>query len=410
MWYTSRVQFSHLEALRATRLLDSEPEVAFDRLTTLAAKALQVPVALLSLVDEHRQFFKSACGLPEPWASARETPLTHSFCQYVAIENKPLVIEDARLVDLVKENLAVRDLGVIGYAGMPVRDGSGKVIGALCAISPEPRAWTADELDTLRLLADQASAEIAVRASALRLGLDLARMQAAEERRHQMVRLDRHDLRTPLNAMLLSISAIAYSGPVNEDQKECIVAAKRNCDAVLGILDRMLDIGNIDHLGEGALSLAECHPSDLLTQALYQVAPLAETKHIQLEIEDAVALSKVRVDVDKIVRVLVNLLANAIKFSEAEARIVATAAPGYGDDLSPSVNFTVKDSGIGISPENLERIFSEGFYADKAAPTRKSSGLGLTFCKRVVEVHRGRIRVESELGKGSTFLFSIPVT
>lgn len=403
------MQFSHLEALRATRLLDSEPEVAFDRLTTLAAKALQVPVALLSLVDEHRQFFKSACGLPEPWASQRETPLTHSFCQYVAIENKPLVIEDARLVDLVRENLAVRDLGVIGYAGMPVRDGAGQVIGALCAISPEPRSWADDELDTLKLLADQASAEIAVRASALRLGLDLARMQAAEERRHQMVRLDRHDLRTPLNAMLLSISAIAYSGPLNEDQKECVVAARRNCDAVLGILDRMLDIGNIDHLGQGALSLEDCNPSHLLTQALYQVAPLAESKRIQLEIEDAATLPAVRVDVEKMVRVLVNLLANAIKFSAEGARIVAIVEPGCDDDLLPSVRFSVKDNGIGISEENLERVFNEGFYADRAAPTRKSSGLGLTFCKRVVEVHRGQIRVESELGKGSTFSFSIPV-
>jgi len=104
---------SRLEALRATHALDTLPEENFDRLTRLAARLLRAPVALVSLVDAERQFFKSCVGLPEPWLSRRQTPLSHSFCQHVVTSAEPLIIEDARANPLVKENLAVSELGVV---------------------------------------------------------------------------------------------------------------------------------------------------------------------------------------------------------------------------------------------------------------------------------------------------------
>src|SRR3712207_8572091 len=92
-----------LAARRRTGLLDSAPEASFDRLTRLAARMLGAPVSLVSLVDRDRQFFKSSVGLPDPWASRRETPLTHSFCQHAVATREPLVIEDARDHPLVRE-------------------------------------------------------------------------------------------------------------------------------------------------------------------------------------------------------------------------------------------------------------------------------------------------------------------
>jgi len=97
---------SRLGVLRATQLLDSAPEAAFDRLTRLAARLLGAPVALVSLVDDRRQFFKSMFGLAEPWASRRETPLTHSFCQYATRDRTPLVVEDARRHPVLQDNRA----------------------------------------------------------------------------------------------------------------------------------------------------------------------------------------------------------------------------------------------------------------------------------------------------------------
>jgi len=235
------VNFSHVPTLRSLYLLDTPAEPAFDRLTEVAAMALRVPIALLSLIDEHRQFFKSACGLPEPLSETRETPLSHSFCKHVAYDNDALIIEDARENPLVKDNPAVTELGVIAYAGMPVRDENGTAIGALCAIGTEPKKWTRDELDTLRLLAEQASVEISLRTKTARLGVDLANCHAAEERRRHIAELTRHDLGTPLNAILLHLAAVSKIGPVNDEQRECLATAERNCAAVLTILRRMLD-------------------------------------------------------------------------------------------------------------------------------------------------------------------------
>ena len=153
-----------LEALRATRLLDSAPEETFDRLTRLATRLLGVPVALISLVDRDRQFFKSQHGLPEPWASARETPLTHSFCQHVTASGTPLVVRDSSTHALVAENLARRDLGVVAYLGVPLIAAEGFVLGSLCAIDSVVRDWGADDIATMRDLAAMTMTEINLRA------------------------------------------------------------------------------------------------------------------------------------------------------------------------------------------------------------------------------------------------------
>jgi hypothetical protein len=151
---------ARLAELQATGLLDSPPEEAFDRITELAARLLDVPVALISLVDEHRQFFKSCVGLGEPWSTARETPLSHSFCRHALDASEPLVIDDARVHPLVRENLAIRDLDVIAYAGIPLITPSGHTLGSLCVIDHQPRAWTAEQIDTLAVLAASVVSEI----------------------------------------------------------------------------------------------------------------------------------------------------------------------------------------------------------------------------------------------------------
>jgi diguanylate cyclase (GGDEF)-like protein len=162
-----------LQALASTHLLDSPPEAAFDRLTRLTAGLIGAPVALVSLVDERRQFFKSALGLKEPWASRRETPLTHSFCQYATRDRAPLVVADAREHPVLRDNHAIRDLNVIAYAGMPLLI-DGEAIGALCVIDDKPRAWTDDELRLLHDLAESVVSEIE-----LRVALRRAREQKA---------------------------------------------------------------------------------------------------------------------------------------------------------------------------------------------------------------------------------------
>jgi len=154
-----------LAALRQTALVDATADAAFDRLTRLATRVLGIPVALVSLVDVDRQIFKGAVGLGEPWMSRRETPLSHSFCQHVVASSEPLIIEDARDHPLVRDNLAIPDLGVVAYAGIPLMTADGHVLGSFCAIDHEPRVWAESDLATLRDLAAAATTEIEMQTS-----------------------------------------------------------------------------------------------------------------------------------------------------------------------------------------------------------------------------------------------------
>ncbi len=149
--------------LNDTGLLDSGPEKTFDRLTLLASKLLGTPVALMSLVDKDRQFFKSHTGLGEPWATKRQTPLSHSFCQWVVAGNEHLAVSDAREHPVLRDNLAIKNLGVIAYAGVPLSAGRNKAIGSFCAVDSKPRPWSEEDLEILRDLAEIVEAHVIIR-------------------------------------------------------------------------------------------------------------------------------------------------------------------------------------------------------------------------------------------------------
>jgi GAF domain-containing protein len=154
-----------LAALAATGLLDSAADESFDRFTRLASRILRAPVSLVSLVTADRQFFKSCLGLPEPWSTDRETLLSHSFCQHAVSLREPLIIEDARTHPLVRDNLAIRDLNVVAYAGIPLITRDGHALGALCTIDDKPRLWTSDQIETLKDIAAAVVTEIEMRAA-----------------------------------------------------------------------------------------------------------------------------------------------------------------------------------------------------------------------------------------------------
>lgn len=153
-------------------MLDSERAEGFDRLTTLATKVLRAPVSLVSLVDDHRQFFKSAAGL-DP--GLRETPLSHSFCQHVVRTGEAFVVHDARADERVAGNLAIEELGAAAYAGVPIVTADGHVLGSFCVLDTAARQWTDDDVELLELLAGSVVTEI-------ELGVALHRAELAQER------------------------------------------------------------------------------------------------------------------------------------------------------------------------------------------------------------------------------------
>ena len=158
-----------MKALRKTKLLDSGAEESFDRLTRLVARLVGAPVALVTLVDKDRQFFKSQYGLKSPWAERRETNLSHSFCQWVVSGREPVVVNDANRHEVLRHNLAIKALDVTAYAGVPLYAPGGEALGSFCAIDSTPRAWSDDEVATLMDvgLVVEAYAVDSARASAL---------------------------------------------------------------------------------------------------------------------------------------------------------------------------------------------------------------------------------------------------
>ncbi|MES2907203.1 MAG: GAF domain-containing protein [Pseudomonadota bacterium] len=151
-----------LDALNRTHLLDSPTEEKFDRLTRLAARFTNAPIAAMTLIDDKRQFIKSQSGYSGPLVDIRETPLNYSLCKYVVERREPLIIHDATTDPLVRNNPSVTEMGVKSYLGVPLQTPDEFVLGALCAVDIKPRRWTQDDLATLKEIADIAMTSIFV--------------------------------------------------------------------------------------------------------------------------------------------------------------------------------------------------------------------------------------------------------
>ncbi len=229
------------------------------------------------------------------------------------------------------------------------------------------------------------------------------RLRELEALRDSLVHMVVHDLRTPLTGLLAGLQSLEPLGPLNDGQREMLALAEQSGEALLGLINDMLDVSRME---AGAVApepeVLDCRGA--AEAALRQVAPLARDKRLELRREWPEDLGPVRADEAKLVRVLVNLLGNAVKFTPAGGSVTLSARAEPG-----AVRFSIRDTGDGIPEEARERIF-EKFGQVENRQSRKvvSTGLGLTFCKLAVEAQGGRIGVESQVGHGSEFWFTLP--
>ena len=403
-----------LEALRQVALLDTPVEEAFDRLTRLAAQILNAPVALVSLVDAEREFFKSCIGLPEPWASGREAPLSHSFCQHVVGTAGPIVIEDAREHPLVRDNLAILDLNVVAYAGIPLVTADGHALGSFCAIDHHPRRWTERELATLRDLAASVMTEIELRtALALRARAERARAalleresaarqeaEAAARFRDEVLAIVAHDLRNPLMGILANASLLLRAPASEEVRAKRLHTIRCTGERMGRLIGDLLDVAAIQ-AGRLAVEPQRLEVAPLLTAACEIIQPQAVERGLELTCRAADAIPDVRADQGLVLQALGNLLENAVRYTPAGGRITA-AAELIGDEIRISVS----DTGPGISEDDVPHLFKR-FWRARRHP-EGGAGLGLAIARGVVEAHGGRIWVESRVGQGCTFYMTLP--
>ena len=265
---------ARLAALHGPSLLDSPFEPAFDRLTRLAARLLNAPVALVSLVDADRQFFKSCVGVPEPWASARETPLSHSFCQHVVMSREPMIVADARADPRVHDNLAIPDLGVIAYAGIPLISLDGYALGSFCVIDSAPREWTEAEIETLRDLAASVETEIELRADLIARASAEQALQEVKDELEQRVEdrtADLADANSRLERALVRREQAESSLRNSDERFRALVQHASDLITIMGVdgtilyespsLERHLGHRPEDLVGKNAF--AYVHPEDV---------------------------------------------------------------------------------------------------------------------------------------------------
>jgi signal transduction histidine kinase len=396
------LQPDRLAELDATALLDSPVEETFDRFTRLASTILKTPVALVSLVDRDRQFFKSSIGLPEPWASRRQTPLSHSFCQHVVECGELLSIVDARCHPLLKTNLAVTELGVVAYLGIPITTSKGHTLGSFCAIDSQPRDWTAEETTTLRELTTLLVNQIEFRLLAHQLHADYLELRSLERFRDETVQMLVHDLRNPLTSFLGGLEMTQKYGGLTATQTRYVDIASRGGQALLQMINNILETRTAD---SQLMPLNKCEVSAdrIIQDACEQMSLLADKTGVRLSWEADSALI-CQADADKLRRVLVNLVGNAIQHTspgETVSVFAQSEEPG-------GVLFSVTDTGHGIPRSAFAQLFNRIDRAQKHWVKGTSTGLGLPFSKMAIEAHGGRIWMDSELGQGTVFYFTIP--
>lgn len=387
---------ARLNALRRYDILDTSPEAAFDDLTRLASYICGTPIAMVSLVDSDRQWFKSKVGI-----DADETAREVAFCAHAILDTDLFVVPDtARDARFADNPLVTSDLNIRFYAGMPLVTEDGHAIGTLCTMDRVPRELTEAQKEALHTLARQALAHLQLRES-------YARLRELETLRDSLTDMVVHDLRTPLTSLLGGIQTLPALGDLNDDQREFVALSAQSGEILLGMINDLLDVSKS---ADGSLRLdyAEVSAADVVARAVEQVAQIARQKAIALVAEVASELPPLVADAEKLRRTLVNLLGNALKFTPERGTIIVAVRRDPGDN---AFRFSVTDTGEGIPKEAFERIFEKfGQVEERRAGRKNSTGLGLTFCKMAVEAHGGRIWVESEMGKGSTFLFTVPCT
>lgn len=384
-----------LAALLAYGVLDTDPEDAFDDLTRIASELCGTPIALVSLVDAERQWFKSRAGL-----AAVQTPRELAFCAHAILEpDEVMVVPDAlRDVRFHDNPLATGEPHVRAYAGAPLVNPDGHSLGTLCVIDHVSREFSEPQLAALRALARQVVTQLELRKQNRALREIALEVEQANSELRQFTSFAAHDLREPLRKL------ISFSGLLREDLGESlppeaaddlryIVASAERMERLVAALLKLSSAGSRP-LSKEWFGLDTC-----VYAALEDLDLCVKESGAEVDID---VLPIVHGDRELLTQVFQNLLGNALKFvSSDRPRIAVTCSTETGEEV-----FGVRDNGIGMDTRCAEAIFAP-FKQLHARDVYQGTGIGLAIVKKVIERHGGRVGFESEPGVGSHFTFTL---
>ena len=313
------------------------------------------------------------------------------------VQNQPLFHPNPLLLDTRSE------------VAIPLRIGT-RIVGVIDIQSTDTNAFTDDDITVLQSLADQVAVAID-NARSYELSQQLIQdLREVDQLKSQFLANMSHELRTPLNSIIGFSRVIlkGIDGPVSEMQQQDLTAIYNSGQHLLGLINDVLDLARIE-AGKMELNFEEVHLAEMTTSVMSTAKGLIKEKPIQLLQRIPADMPAVRGDTMRVRQVLLNLISNASKFTD-EGSITVETRVQKGPNGKMEALINVIDTGPGISEEDQEKLFKAFSQVDGSA-TRKSggSGLGLSICANLVQLHNGLIGVYSENGKGSTFWFTLPL-
>ncbi len=389
---------NRLKALKELKIIDTAPEKEFDDISELASYISNSPIALITFIEEERQWFKSSIG-----TDMCENTRDLSFCGHAILKPKDItIIEDARLDERFKGNplTQLKNTPVIFYAGVPLTDKNGNALGTLCIIDHQPKKLNNQQIKALKTLAQQVVKLLELRVRNNYLEETERALRERNELLKNFAGVVSHDMKMPLANMIVTSDLLKEKYSKNLDEK---------------------GLQYLKYLKQSSLTLSDYITKILAHYETDKLAPREEEDHFDIHhlLEEIVDLLNITEDCEinfpennldlicnrvALEQILLNLLGNSIKYNDKEKIIVDISC----EEQKGFYYFTVTDNGMGI-PQNKQKDIFELFATVNQIDRNgnKGNGIGLSTVKKLVSSLGGEIQVKSSMGKSTTFTFSI---
>lgn len=384
-----------IELVHQLDILDTVPEEAYDAITYIASVICHMPMSTVTIIDRDRQWFKSIVG-----GEGKENPRIYSFCAHAILGSDILEVPDSQKDERFKDNpLVIGEPYVRFYAGAPLELKNGLRVGTLCVIDHKPNKLDEEQLKALHFLSLQVT-------KVLDLRLKIKEIEFLKENDANMVNMLTHELRNPLTSIkgYFSMTTSCKEKYHDPDYDILIEKCSKNTERMLGIVNEFL---NYSHWKDGfwTLQKKENDINVCICESAVLVRGYLETCKVSIELRLDENLPKIDFDYGGILSVLENLISNAAKYSPEGGKVILSS-----EIADNAIKVKIQDFGPGIPEKDCDKVFEPfGLYQHQNRAGIKSTGLGLSIVKKIIDKHGGKLNFESVENQGTTFYFTLPL-
>jgi signal transduction histidine kinase len=390
-------EIDRVKVLKGYGLMDGERDQDFDAIAEIASGICGIPIALITFIDENRQYFKSHIG-----TDLTENLRELSFCTHVIDSTDDImIVEDARKDIRFADNpMVTGPAKVVFYAGVPLISEQGFALGTLCVIDQKTHTLSLSQIQALKSLAEQIVDKIELKRKIASLEIANEKLLNANVLIQKFASMAAHDIKNPLSSILLTTELLKKSALSNNDARALKLTEVNisSAKSLLSLVEEMLEYSRRPEL------LFARRQKINVASFFERIKSLTVIPdHFTINFQSA--LSNISFSLIAIEQILLNLLSNAIRYNDKQKGIVQVK---LSEDLVHYI-LDVTDNGKGIAKESVEKIFDTNFTINgKDQFGVKSNGIGLSTVRDLITALNGTITVESVVFKGSTFRVRLP--